>query len=186
MTQKEAIVKALQMLGGRATLQQIYPLAIEMGDFSGSKDKKATIRNCLQTSPKTFRKSQGKPQGWWELFSYQEEISKRDLRIKELECEITQLRAVRKEDDFVKRLVRETKNLYKHEKDKIEVIRQILYKVGRTDAEEELDALIEGREYAPSLNVQGDYVVNKHVGNEVNGVATGATGVIYNHKDKII
>ena len=40
MTQKEAIEKALKMLGGRANLQDIYPLAIKIGDFSGSKDKK--------------------------------------------------------------------------------------------------------------------------------------------------
>lgn len=62
-------------------------------------------------------------------------------------------------------------------KKKIEVVRQILYKVGRADAEEELDAWIEGREYKPSVNVAGDYVVSKHVDNEVNGVAAGATGI---------
>jgi hypothetical protein len=50
------------------------------------------------------------------------------------------------EDDFVKRLVKETKNLYKHERSKTEVIRQILYKLGRADAEAELDAWIEGKE----------------------------------------
>lgn len=48
------------------------------------------------------------------------------------------------------------------------VVRQILYKVGRYDAEEELDALIEGREYKPSpVHIHGDYVVNKHVDNEI-------------------
>jgi len=73
--------------------------------------------------------------------------------------------------------VRETKKLYKHEKEKTEVIRQILYKLGRTDAEEELDAWIEGKEYKPSVNVAGDYVVNKHVENEVSGVSSGATGI---------
>lgn len=83
----------------------------------------------------------------------------------------------------MRRLVRETKNLYKHEKDKIEVIRQILYKVGRSDAEEELDAWIEGREYRPTVNVSGDYVVNKNVENEVSNVEGGATGINVN-KDK--
>ena len=68
-------------------------------------------------------------------------------------------------------------NLYKHEKSKTEVIRQILYKVGRSDAEEELDAWIEGREYKPSINIAGDYIANKHVTNEVNNVASGATGI---------
>lgn len=58
-----------------------------------------------------------------------------------------------KVDHFVRRLVDETKNLYKHERDKIEVVRQILYNVGRNDAEAELDAWIEGREYKPTVNV---------------------------------
>ena len=94
-----------------------------------------------------------------------------------MESENTILRSVKTEDDFVKRLVKETKNLYKHEKDKIEVIRQILYKVGRSDAEEELDAWIEGRVYRPTVNVSGDYVVNKHVENEVGNVEGGGTGI---------
>lgn len=177
MTQKEAIEKALKILGGRANLQDIYPLAIDIGDFSGSKDKKATVRGYLQTTPKSFRHSPGKPDGWYELISFQEEISSRDKRIEELESENTILRSVKTEDDFVKRLVKETKNLYKHEKDKIEVIRQILYKVGRSDAEEELDAWIEGRVYRPTVNVSGDYVVNKHVENEVGNVEGGGTGI---------
>lgn len=184
MTQKEAIVEALMMLGGRASLHEIYPLAIEIGNFSGSKNKEATIRNCLQMSPKVFRRSPSKPAGWWELISYQEEIDKRDQRIRELAEENEQLKSVKSEDDFVKRLVKETKNLYKHEKDKIEVIRQILYKVGRSDAEEELDAWIEGREYKPSINVTGDLVMNKNVDHEINSVAAGATGVIVNKEEK--
>lgn len=109
--------------------------------------------------------------------SYQEEIALRDLRIKELEEENERLKNVRSENDFVRKLVRETKKLYKHEKEKTEVIRQILYKLGRTDAEEELDVWIEGKEYKPSVNVAGDYVVNKHVENEVSGVSSGATGI---------
>ena len=177
MKQKEAIEKALQMLGGRATLQSIYPLAIEIGDFSGSKQPKATIRGCLQSNPKLFRHSPGMPDGWYELVSFQEEIASRDRRIAELEAENVHLKSVKTEDEFVRRLVKETKKLYKHEKDKIEVVRQILYKVGRNDAEEELDAWIEGREFAPSVNVTGDLVMNKYVDKEVTGVASGATGI---------
>lgn len=174
MTQKEAIIEALNCLGGKASLNDIYRFAYKLADFSGSKDWKATIRWYLQKETKSFRSTK---RGSWELLSYQEEITLRDKRIKELEEENERLKTVKTEDDFVKRLVRETKNLYKHEKDKIEVIRQILYKVGRSDAEEELDAWIEGREYKPSLNFAGDYVVSKHVENEVNGVAESGIGI---------
>ena len=181
MTQKEAIIEALKRLGGKANLNEIYRFAYTLADFSGSKDWKATIRWYLQKETDAFRSSK---RGWWELVSYQEEIAIRDQRIKELEEKIARLKAINTEDSFVKRLVRETKNLYKHEKDKIEVIRQILYKVGRSDAEEELDAWIEGREYKPSINVAGDYVVSKHVDNEVNGVASGGTGINLNIDNK--
>lgn len=146
MTQREAIMKALQSLGGRAQLQGIYPLAVEIGDFSGSKDKKATIRNCLQTSPKYFRRSPDKPDGWWELLSYQEEIALRDKRIKELEAKVEALNNIPKEDDFVERFVEETKRFYKHERKKADAIRQIMIKVGRQDAEAEIDAWMDGKQ----------------------------------------
>lgn len=178
MTQKEAIIKALEKLGGKAKMSEICKLAKSIGDFSGSNDASATIRNCIYKHPQDFLSSEQKD--YWQLVSYQEEIACRDRRIKELEEENSRLKVKKTEDDFVKRLVRETKHLYKHEKDKIEVIRQILYKVGRNDAEEELDAWIEGREYKSSINVSGDYVVTKHVDNEVNGVAFGGTGISVN------
>lgn len=182
MTQKEAIIEALKRLGGKAVLDDIYKLAYKLADFSGSKDFKATIRWYLQKETDAFR-STGR--GSWELLCYQEDIAIRDRRIKTLEEENTRLKAVKTEDDFVKRLVRETKNLYKHEKVKMEVVRQILYKVGRCDAEEELDAWIEGREHRPSFNVQGDYVVSKNVDYEVNSVASGATGIIINQSKEV-
>ena len=183
MTQKEAIIEALNRLGGKAVLKDIYRFAYSLADFSGSKDWKATIRWYLQKETNSFRSTK---RGWWELISYQEEIAVRDKRIMDLEEENKQLKAVKTEDDFVRRLVRETKNLYKHEKEKTEVIRQILYKVGRSDAEEELDAWIEGKEYKPSVNVAGDYVLSKHVENEVNDVSSGATGVNINNDKRLI
>lgn len=177
MTQKEAIIEALKLLGGKANLNDIYNFANNLADFSGSKDWKATIRWYLQKETNSFRSIK---RGWWELVSYQEDIAKRDQLIKELMEENERLKVVKTEDDFVRRLVSDTKNLYKHEKGKIEVVRQILYKVGRSDAEEELDAWIEGKEYNPSVNVAGDYVLSKQVVNEVNGVSSGATGISTN------
>ena len=184
MTQKAAIVKALEERGGRARLTDIYPRVIELATFKEDSDKQATIRTTMQRHPELFRHSPGKPDGWWELVSFQEEIASRDRRIAELESENINLRSVKTEDDFVKRLVKETKNLYKHEKEKIEVIRQILYKVGRSDAEEELDAWIEGRVYRPTVNVSGDLVVNKHVESEVSNVEGGGTGINVNKGKK--
>lgn len=50
------------------------------------------------------------------------------------------------EDVFVRRVVDETKLLFKHERNKADGIRQVMNKLGRSDAETELDAWIEGRE----------------------------------------
>lgn len=153
MTQKEAIEKALQKLGGRASLKEIYPLAIGFGDFSGSKNKEATIRNYLQTSPKSFRKSPEKPAGWYELISFQEEIANRDNRIAELEAllttknkEIEELKNIPTENDFVRRLVHSTKNLFGVNRKHADYVRQVLLKLGRDKEQEELLAWIERRE----------------------------------------
>lgn len=176
MTQKEAIIKALEKLGGRAQLKDVYPIAMELVHFGG-KTPENTIRNYLQTNPKDFRPSPGKPQGWWELVSFQEEIADMQKRIETLEAENARLKAVPTEDDFVNKLVTDAKNRYKYEKDMIKAIRAILYNHGRTEDAAKLDAWIEGREYKPSMNIEGDYVVTKHIANEVNGVAKGATGI---------
>ena len=61
--------------------------------------------------------------------------------------------------------------------------------MGRTDAVEKLDDCLAGKtkkskkqvENTPtSIVVNGDYVVDKHVDNEVNGVASGGTGINVN------
>lgn len=156
MKQKEAIEKALQELGGRATLQDIYPLAMEYGDFSGSQKPKNTIRNCLQKSPKSFRPSPGMSKGWWELISFQEEIARRDQYIKELEAEakernreIEVLKRRPTVDDFVKRLVNATKKLFGINRKHADYVRQVLLKLGRDEEQEELLLWIEHKEKKP-------------------------------------
>ena len=156
MKQKEAIEKALQELGGRATLQDINPLAMEDGDFSGSQKPKNTIRNCLQKSPKSFRPSPGMPKGWWELISFQEEIARRDQYIKELEAEakernreIEVLKRRPTVDDFVKRLVSATKKLFGINRKHADYVRQVLLKLGRDEEQEELLLWIEHKEKKP-------------------------------------
>lgn len=93
MTQGEAVIKALEDLGGKATLRQIYDLAQRYATF-GTKTPEESIRAILQRSPKAKQKVKGS--GWWELASYQEDIEQldkavkeRDERIRELETMIT-------------------------------------------------------------------------------------------------
>lgn len=142
MTQEEALIKALTMLGGKATLEKIYPLAFKALGKEGA-NTKASFRKTLQKHPASFKSYQ---RGVWELSSYQEEIAARDRRIKELEAEVETLRNTPKEDDFVERFVEETKRFYKHERKKADAIRQIMIKVGRQDAEAEIDAWMDGKQ----------------------------------------
>lgn len=155
MTQKEAIIEALKRLGGKANLNDIYRFAYTFADFSGSKDWKATIRWYLQKETDAFRSSK---RGWWELLSFQEEIASRDNCIFELkeklaekEEEIAEWKKVPTEDDFVKKFVKETKHFFKHDRKKADIIRQIMIKVGRTDADKELDFWIDGKEQSSTV-----------------------------------
>ena len=93
MTQGEAVIKALEDLGGKASLKQIYALAKTYVTF-GTKTPEESIRAILLRSPKAKQKVKGS--GWWELVSYQEEIARleqtisaRDKRIQELEAQMT-------------------------------------------------------------------------------------------------
>lgn len=179
MTQKEAIVEALNRLGGKACLNDIYRFAYTLADFSGSNDWKATIRWYLQKGTDTFRSTK---RGCWELVSYQNDIASRDSRIKELEEECARLKAIKTEDDFVAKFVKKVKHNLKRDRKTVEEIRKLMDALGRTDADNELDEWLQGKDKKKSSGkkvlVQGDYVLTKNVKNEVNGVASGATGII--------
>jgi len=153
MTQKEAIIKALEEHGGREKLSVIYPRIIQLATFKPGSDKEATIRATLQRHPECFRRSPGKPKGWWELVSFQEEIAVRDSRIAELEAllrakdaEIVEIKKVPTEDAFVKRMVNATKELFGVNRRHADYVRQVMVKVGRDKEQEELLAWIERRE----------------------------------------
>ena len=88
ITQEEALVKALQELGGRASLDKIYPQAMNIREFGGNTPE-STIRCLLQRSNK-FRPTEGK-RGWWKLVSYQEEIAALCGKINKLEEEVNRL-----------------------------------------------------------------------------------------------
>lgn len=83
LTHKEAVKKALEELGGRARLKDIYPRVIPFVKYKPGSDIKATLRRLLQTTPDLFRPVEG-VKGWWELVSYQNELADKDKKIAEL------------------------------------------------------------------------------------------------------
>lgn len=72
MTQNEAVLEALVELGGRSTNELIYKHALPKANFSGTRTPRESIRCILQRHP-LIQKAVGKPAGWWELCSYNEE-----------------------------------------------------------------------------------------------------------------
>lgn len=125
-------------------MNEICTFAKRTGMFVGSNRPDNTIRNCIYTHPDVFRRS--KPRGWWELVSYQEEIAVRDRRIRELEEETARLKDVKTEDDFVRRLVSATRNLFGANRRNADYVRQVLLNLGRDREQEELLEWIQHRD----------------------------------------
>ena len=154
MTQTEEVVRALQMLGGRAHLKNINVLAVKLiGNNTNAKTVEANIRRILNSTPSLFRHVEGMPKGWWELNSYQDELATMRQQNAELQAQlaekdriIEQLRQMPTEDQFVQRFVEKVKHLLKRQPKVVEEIRKLLNALGRLKEDEELDAWMEGTE----------------------------------------
>lgn len=191
MTQKEAIIHVLEEFGGRADLKDVYPRVIKLAVFKMDSDKKATIRTTLQRHPELFRQSLGK-KGSWELVSYQEEVAALKKENEELTESNRRLMSIPKEAEFVKKFLKEIMNEYKRKRAEADPIRNILRHMGHEEAAAVLDAWIDEKEdelkkaleklasVALPINIHGDYVVSKHVENEIDNVEAGGTGVNIN------
>lgn len=152
MTQKEALEQALKDLGGRAPLKDIYPIALKYCTHKeGSKIKEA-LRSCIHRDRSKFIPSPGKPVGWWELTSFQEDVAQMKTHIQELEEENERLRKVPTEDDFVERFIKQVKTFLKRDKKSVDEIRKILVALNRADAAKDLDSWIEEND-TPLLSI---------------------------------
>jgi len=146
MTQKEAIIKALEEHGGRERLLVIYPRVIQLATFKPDSDKQATIRTTLQRHPECFRHSPGKPEGWWELVSFQEEIAELKQQITEL-IESNKLQAaIPKDVNLIEKMLPEMMDVCMHERMKADPLRIVLRHLGYEEAAAVLDAWIGEKE----------------------------------------
>jgi hypothetical protein len=154
----------LTELGGRAPLKLLCAKVQEIVVFKG-----ATPYNSICTElinhPKNFRRTEGK-KGWWELVSYQEEITCRDRRIKELEEENARLKSVKTEDEFVARFVKKVKHNLKRDKKTVEEIRKLMDALGRSDADKELDDWLQGKDKKVVKQVTKKYI-QKNINSQV-------------------
>lgn len=144
MTQKEAIIEALNRLGGKAKMGDICKLAKAIGDFSRSQTPDNTIRNCIYTNPDDFRSSNEK--GYWELLSYQEEVANLMRENRALRESNELLKSIPKEAEFIDKFLREVMDFYKFDRMKADSIRIILKAMGYENAVDVLDAWINKKE----------------------------------------
>ena len=106
MTQKEAVVKALKKLGGQSHLTEIYILAkAYIGDSSSAQQIEANIRRELNTNHALFCHVDGMPDGWWQLRSYQSELSKLKSLVEAQKKELSRLNAVITDEEVLNELV---------------------------------------------------------------------------------
>ena len=146
MTQKEAIIKALEEHGGRERLPVIYPRVIQLATFKPDSDKQATIRTTLQRHPECFRHSPGKPEGWWELVSFQEEIAELKQQITELIESYKLQAAIPKDVNLIEKMLPEMMDVCMHERMKADPLRIVLRHLGYEEAAAVLDAWIGEKE----------------------------------------
>ncbi len=164
MTQKDALEKALKELGGRARLQDIYPVAERYIIHKENSKIKDSLRGAIHDK-RRFRPSPGKPDGWYELLSFQEEIASRDKRISKLETllaerdkEIAELRKQPTVDSFVKKLVIATMDLFGVNKKHADYVRLVLLKLGRNKEHEILLEWINTRETKTRRKTPGNII----------------------------
>lgn len=145
MTQKEALEQALKDLGGRAHLQDIYPVALKYITHKEGSKIYDSLRGCIHDK-RRFRPSPGMPRGWYELLSYQEEIATLKKRVENLEKQIELLTSIPKEAEFIERFLDEVLDVYKYDRKKADPIRIIMRTLGHEDAVAVLTAWIDEKE----------------------------------------
>ena len=146
MTHVNALKHVLVELGGRAQLKDIYPRVIKLITFKEGSNIQATLRTALQRNTKYFRQSEGKPNGWWELVSYQEELATLKKENEELKKRNNILIAIPKEAEFIEKFLAEVMNEYKRKRPDADPIRNILRHMGHEEAAAVLDAWIDEKE----------------------------------------
>ncbi len=145
LTHKEAVKQALEELGGRARLRNIYPLVIQRVTYKPGSDIEATIRRQLLTTPELFRPVEGR-KGWWELVSYQEEVAVLKQRIAYLSDINKKLEAIPKATDLIEKMLPEMMDVCKHDRMKADPLRIALRHLGYEEAAGVFDAWISEKE----------------------------------------
>lgn len=168
MKQHEAVIKALEILGGKAELKHITLIALSLSDvdWSNAKEPEANIRRIVRHTPKSI-KPIGKAQ--YALVSYVSEIDEYKSTIANQQKEIEELKNIETASHFIKRFICGIKKMLKHELKALDEIRKLFIMLGFEKEAEGLDNMIE--QGKNNLTVSGEHIdvyKNKFEGNSVN------------------
>lgn len=149
MTQTEAVIEALRLLGGKSQLKWITLLALNMKgvDWTGGQTPDANIRRIVRQTPLHIEPL---GEGCYQLVGYQSELEKCQAIIKEKDEEIKRLRGIESAGQFVERFIQTIKQLLKRNTQVVEELRKIFVHLGLNDEAAELDRWIEKND--PSNN----------------------------------
>lgn len=153
MTQKEAVIKALEILGGKGELRYITLIALNLPDvdWSGATEPEANIRRIVRNTPLHI-KALGKAQ--YSLVSYQNEIDVYKATIESQRKEIEDLQKVETASHFIIRFLNGIKKMLKHETKALDEIRKLFISLGFETEAERLDNMIE--QSKPNITITGD------------------------------
>ena len=151
MTIKEACIKVLTDLGGRAPLKLICMMVQEIVTLKGATPYNSICTELI-THPNDFRRTPGR-KGLWELTSYQDEVTElkrtvkdRDDEICDLKSKVAMLERRQTVEGFVRKCIDDAKKLFRVHRENADPLRQLLDVSGYADEAEELGAWIEHKE----------------------------------------
>jgi len=155
MNQKQAVIKALEILGGKGELTYIYLIAIYLiKDNHQSHDIKANIRRCLYSNPDIFCSSNEGDKSIWMLKSYYNEQQMKDKRIMELVSTIDSYQNMPTVDDYVAQQVDLTKTVFETNRKGADPLRLALELTGHEEEANELRQWMKEDENLIKIDVQ--------------------------------
>lgn len=138
MTQKEAVIQALEKLGGEASLVEIIAVAftIKGADWTKAGDPKANIRRIVRTNPEQICVTGNARYG---LIGHKNKIAELNEQILALKAENEALRKRQTVEDFVDVLLATSFEAFELEPDRILPVRSVLHDLKHKEAVVRID-----------------------------------------------
>lgn len=163
MTQKEAVVKALETLGGKGRLRDITLLALATieADWSGTRTPEASVRRIVRNTEGIVALGNGE----YELASYKSTLDRLSAKVESLEDEVQQLKQVTTAEELGDVILEKIKMVYKYKSDKVIDIRTVLLMANMNELVDKLDEWLEQCKPQTYINIQAvnDIHGNEHV-----------------------